>query len=85
MALMVLISMQRIMNESFQNKYIAEPQGLEKNEYEFYIKALRPKETCWLGPMIMLKRSDGDICIRYSIKSNKSDGNLSGEIKFSVV
>lgn len=67
------------------SKYIAEPQGLEKNEYEFYIKALRPKETCWLGPMIMLKRSDGDICIRYSIKSNKSDGNLSGEIKFSVV
>lgn len=65
------------------SKYIAEPQGGEKNEYEFYIKTLRPKETCWLGPMIMLKKDFGEICIRYSIKSNKSDGNLSGEMTFS--
>ena len=66
------------------SKYIAEPYGLENNEYTFYIKALRSKETYWLGPMIMLKRSDRDICIRYSIKSNRSDGDLSGEIKFSA-
>lgn len=66
------------------SKYIAEPQGAEKNEYEFYIKTLRPKETCWLGPMIMLKKGSREICIRYSIKSNKSDGNLSGEMTFSA-
>lgn len=66
------------------SKYIAKPQGAEKNEYEFSIKSLRPKETCWLGPMIMLKRVSGEINIQYTIKSNRSDGNLSGEMKFTT-
>ena len=53
------------------------------NEYEFYIKSLRPKETCWIGPMIMLNKKPNDIIIRYTIKSNKSNGDLSGELRCS--
>ena len=66
------------------SKYIATAQGPNKNEYEFYIKSLRPKETCWLGPMIMLKNDFKSISIRYSIKSNKSDGDLSGVLQYTV-
>lgn len=66
------------------SKYIATPQGVNNNEYEFYIKSLRPKETCWLGPMIMVSRDSKEVFIRYSIKSNKSDGNLSGVLRYSV-
>ena len=73
--------------EDYENelsKYIATAQGPNKNEYEFYIKSLRPKETCWLGPMIMIKNDSKRISIRYSIKSNKSDGNLSGILQYAV-
>lgn len=65
------------------SKYIATPQGTKNNEYEFYIKTLRPKETCWLGPMIMISRDSKGVIMRYSIKSNKSDGNLSGVLQYS--
>ena len=64
-------------------KYIAVPKGENNNEYEFYIKSLRPKETCWIGPMIMLNKKPNDIIIRYTIKSNKSNGDLSGELRYS--
>lgn len=66
------------------SKYIATPQGAHNNEYEFFIKSLRPKETCWLGPMIMVSRDSKGVIIRYSIKSIKSDGNLSGVLQYSI-
>jgi hypothetical protein len=66
------------------SKYIASPTGSADNEYEFYIKSLRPKEACWLGPMIMVGADVENVEIRYSIKSNKSDGNLSGVLNSTI-
>lgn len=66
------------------SKYIASPNESTEYEYEYYIKSLRPKEICWLGPMIMVKADAKQVKMQYSIKSNKSDGNLSGTLHYEV-
>lgn len=73
--------------EDYENelsKYIAEPQGTSGIEYNFYIDSLRPKETCWVGPIIMIGRDTSDFKFKYFIKSNKSDGSLSGVLHYSA-
>lgn len=66
------------------SKYIACPNESKGYEYEYYIKSLRPKEICWLGPMIMIKADTKEVKMQYSIKSNKSDGNLSGTLHYEL-
>lgn len=65
-------------------KYFAEPMDDHDNEYEFYIKSLRPNEKSWLGPAIMIKPLKEEVVLSYSIKSNKTDGTISGVLKFKV-
>ena len=61
-------------------KYIAEPINRGGNEFDFYIKKLRPNEKEWLGKYILLKPKKDEIKIAYKITSESTDGNLSGEL-----
>ena len=65
-------------------KYFAEPMDGHADEYEFYIKSLRPNEKSWLGPAIIIKPLKEVVVLSYSIKSNKTDGTISGVLKFKV-
>lgn len=56
-------------------KLIASPVG--ENYYEFDINSLRPNETKWLGPLLLLKPIDNELKIRYDITSQKSSGDVS--------
>lgn len=61
-------------------KYIAKPMEGRMAEFSFNISSLHPKETKWLGAAILLKPVSSSIEIKYSIKSNSSDGSLSGTL-----
>lgn len=59
-------------------KYLATPMEGSKNEFEFYIESMHAKETKWLGRSILLKPKKSRIELLYTIKSYKSDGEVSG-------
>lgn len=65
------------------SKYVAIPNVNNKNEFEFTISSLRPKEKKWLGPALLIKPLKDSFDIDYSIKSKHSDGNLSGIVKYN--
>lgn len=49
--------------------------------YEFEISGLRPQETKWLGPLILVQPTeDGKITIAYTIKSAHSPGIVDGRL-----
>ena len=49
--------------------------------YEFEITGLRPQETKWLGPLILVKPTeDGKMAITYTIKSAHSPGIVDGRL-----
>ena len=64
------------------SKYIEKPMEGTSNEYVFYLKGLRPGETSWIGPSIVLKPRSNEVIIKYHIHSKKSDGNLSGTLVY---
>ena len=58
-------------------KYIASPiHGTD--DYRFEINNLLANEVKWLGPMIAVKKTKGQIVLKYDIRSEKSDGTVSG-------
>lgn len=61
-------------------KYIAEPINQGGNEYDFYVKKLRPNEKVWLGKYIILRPKKDEIKLSYKITSGSTDGNLSGDL-----
>lgn len=63
-------------------KYIATPNANSKNEFEFSIGSLRPKEKKWLGPALLIRPLEDGFDIDYSIKSKHSNGDLSGIVKY---
>lgn len=62
--------------ENELKSYIATP--ISKNSYIFKIGTLQPQETKWFGGILMLKIKKGNVKIKYTIRSNNSDGNLGG-------
>lgn len=64
------------------SKYIEKPMEGTENEYVFYLRSLRPRETSWIGPSIVLKPKRDEVTIQYHIHSKKSDGNLSGTLVY---
>lgn len=66
------------------SKYIASPLEGRSNEIEFDIKDLRPKEKKWLGASILVKPKAEKVSFSYSIKSQHSNGELSGILEFIV-
>ena len=65
-------------------KYFAEPIDKSKDSYEFYIKSLRPNEKIWIGPSLLLKPLKDEVVLSYTLKSNKTDGNISGMLKCKI-
>ncbi len=64
------------------DKYIASINERSQNgTYVFEISGLRPQETKWLGPLILVKPSEkGHISLGYAIKSMHSPGIVEGTI-----
>lgn len=58
--------------------YIATP--IATNVVEFNIASLQANETKWLSKVILLRAGSDDIKLKYSIKSDNTDGNISGII-----
>lgn len=63
-------------------KYIATPLKNSDNEFDFYIRSLRPREMSWLGASILLRAKSKEIELTYTIKSQHSNGELSGKLKY---
>lgn len=66
-------------------KFIVSPINSSRNEVEFDIDDLRPKENKWLGPSLLVKAKTNKISLTYSVKSQHSGGNLSGVIECDLV
>lgn len=66
------------------SKYIEEPLAGSSAEYVYNIELLRPKEIKWLGGAILLRPMSNHIEISYSVKSNNSDGSLSGTLVYEM-
>lgn len=62
-------------------KFIASPINSSRNEVEFDIDDLSPKEKKWLGPSLLVKAKTNKISLTYSVKSQHSSGDLSGVIE----
>ena len=58
--------------------YIATP--IATNVVEFNIASLQANEIKWLSKVILLRAGSDDIKLKYSIKSDNTDGNISGII-----
>lgn len=58
--------------------YIATP--ITANVVEFKISSLQANETKWLNKVILLRAGSDDIKLKYSIKSDNTDGSVSGTI-----
>ncbi len=54
------------------------------NEYCFNIGALRPNETLWLDKVMLIRPIDGEIVLEYSLKSNNTTGEISGELRYTT-
>ena len=67
--------------ESELKEYIAIPAG--RDFYEFEVASLRPKEILWLSEGMLIRPCEGIIQLRYSIRSDHSDGNLGGLLTWS--
>lgn len=65
-------------------KYIASPIKGSQNEFVFHIKSLRPKENSWLGAGILVRPKTNKVSFSYIIKSQHSDGSLSGKLEFEI-
>lgn len=64
------------------SKFIAKPISGRMSEFSFNINSLHAQEKKWIGPALLLKPIDGAIEITYSVKSQSSDGNLSGTLMY---
>lgn len=63
------------------SNYIAEPVHGSCSHFNFHINSLHAKEAKYLSRLIVLKPLKDRIKMRYSIKSNSSDGQLAGTLE----
>lgn len=59
--------------------YVKNP--IENGKFQYSISYIRPNETMWLGPVMMLKSKQNKITLTYSIISENTNGDLQGEIE----
>ena len=45
------------------------------------IKSIRPNEIMWLGQVLMLKATEEKVILQYTIISENTNGDLTGEIE----
>lgn len=73
--------------EDYENElqeYVQSISASTQDEYSFSIGALRPNETVWLDKVMLIQPVEGIIAIKYTIKSNKSNGELFGDLKYCL-
>lgn len=63
------------------SNYIAEPVHGSCSHFNFHINSLHAKEAKYLSRLIVLKPLKDRIEMKYSIKSNSSDGQLAGTLE----
>lgn len=61
-------------------KYFATSMENADSTYEFYIRSLQPNEKVWIGPALLLKPMKDEIEITYILRSDKTDGTISGQL-----
>lgn len=59
--------------------YIASPSS--NNILQFNIESLQANETKWLSKVVLIRINSGNVKLKYSIKSDNTDGSVSGVIK----
>ena len=59
--------------------YIASPSS--NNILQFSIESLQANEMKWLSKVVLIKINSGNVKIKYSIKSDNTDGSVSGIVK----
>lgn len=67
-----------IMRGRYRN--ICDINGNADSTYEFYIRSLQPNEKVWIGPALLLKPMKDEIEITYILRSDKTDGTISGQL-----
>lgn len=59
--------------------YIASPSS--NNILQFNIESLQANEMKWLSKVVLIRINSGNVKLKYSIKSDNTDGSVSGVIK----
>ena len=54
---------------------------IDKKQYQCTVKSIRPNEIMWLGQVMMLKATDEKVVLQYTIISENTNGDLTGEIE----
>lgn len=56
---------------------------IDKSQYQCTVKSIRPNEIMWLGEVLMLKATEEKVVLQYSIISENTNGDLTGEIEIN--
>ena len=54
---------------------------IDKSQYQCTVKSIRPNEIMWLGQVLMLKATEEKVVLQYTIISENTNGDLTGEIE----
>lgn len=54
---------------------------IDKSQYQCTVKSIRPNEIMWLGQVLMLKATEEKVILQYTIISENTNGDLTGEIE----
>lgn len=54
---------------------------IDKSQYQCTVKSIRPNEIMWLGQVLMLKATKEKVVLQYTIISENTNGDLTGEIE----
>lgn len=65
--------------ESEIQTYVKMP--IDKSQYQCTVKSIRPNEIMWLGQVLMLKATEEKVVLQYTIISENTNGDLTGEIE----
>lgn len=56
---------------------------IDKSQYQCTVKSIRPNEIMWLGEVLMLKATEEKVVLQYTIISENTNGDLTGEIEIN--
>ena len=68
--------------ESEIQTYVKMP--IDKSQYQCTVKSIRPNEIMWLGQVLMLKATEEKVVLQYTIISENTNGDLTGEIEVNI-
>lgn len=63
--------------------YVQEIDEGTDNQFTFSVKSIRPNEILWLEKAILVQPVDGQLIIKYYIKSDNTRGDITGTLSFT--